>query len=253
MDNDQRQSWWPDEHSSNSHPAPRKESPLPQENLTEHHQEQQTFEEHSMGQHQEQQTSEEHSTEHHQEQQTFEEHSAERYQNQEQQSRQEFQNWYQNQQIPNNSQNWNWNQNQNNFSNQRSRFPSGNGMVTASMIMGIISVLLICCGISYFFGALGIIFALLSRRDGPMESQAKVGLCLSIAGAVGGIILLVVTIVANFSTYQNLYQELEKYYLEDNYDEYEDFFDNYDNYLEEFNQNDSIHSDSGNSHVLLDL
>ena len=195
MDNDQRQSWWPDEHSSNSHPAPRKESPLPEENLTEQHQEQQTFEEYS----------------------------TEQYQN------------------------------QNNFSNQRSRFPSGNGMVTASMIMGIISVLLICCGISYFFGALGIIFALLSRRDGPMESQAKVGLGLSLAGAVGGIILLVVTIVANFSTYQNLYQELEKYYLEDNYDEYEDFFDNYDNYLEEFNQNDSIHSDSGNSHVLLDL
>ena len=221
MDNDQRQSWWPDEHSSNSHPAPRKESPLPEENLTEQHQEQQTFEEHSTEQHQGQQ------------------------------SRQEFQNWYQNQQIPNNAQNWN--QNQNNFSNQRSRFPSGNGMVTASMIMGIISLLLICCGISYFFGALGIIFALLSRRDGPMESQAKVGLGLSIAGAVGGIILLVVTIVANFSTYQNLYQELEKYYLEDNYDEYEDFFDNYDNYLEEFNQNDSIHSDSGNSHVLLDL
>ena len=208
MDNDQRQSWWPDEHSSNSHPAPRKESPLPEENLTEQHQEQQTFEEYSTEQ-------------------------------------------YQNQQIPNNAQNWN--QNQNNFSNQRSRFPSGNGMVTASMIMGIISVLLICCGISYFFGALGIIFALLSRRDGPMESQAKVGLGLSIAGAVGGIILLVVTIAANFSTYQNLYQELEKYYLEDNYDEYEDFFDNYDNYLEEFNQNDSIHSDSGNSHVLLDL
>ena len=223
MDNDQRQSWWPDEYSSNSHPAPRKESPLPEENLTEQHQEQQTFEEHS----------------------------AERHQNQEQQSRQEFQNWYQNQQITNNTPNWN--QNQNNFSNQRSRFPSGNGMVTASMIMGIISVLLICCGISYFFGALGIIFALLSRRDGPMESQAKVGLGLSIAGAVGGIILLVVTIVANFSTYQNLYQELEKYYLEDNYDEYEDFFDNYDNYLEEFNQNDSVHSDSGNSHVFLDL
>lgn len=195
MDNDQKQSWWPDEHSSNSHPAPRKESPLPEENLTEQHQEQQTFEEYS----------------------------TEQYQN------------------------------QNNFSNQRSRFPSGNGMVTASMIMGIISVLLICCGISYFFGALGIIFALLSRRDGPMESQAKVGLGLSIAGAVGGIILLVVTIVANFSTYQNLYQELEKYYLEDNYDEYEDFFDNYDNYLEEFNQNDSVHSDSGNSHVFLDL
>lgn len=195
MDNDQRQSWWPDEHSSNSHPAPRKESPLPEENLTEQHQEQQTFEEYS----------------------------TEQYQN------------------------------QNNFSNQRSRFPSGNGMVTASMIMGIISVLLICCGISYFFGALGIIFALLSRRDGPMESQAKVGLGLSIAGAVGGIILLVVTIAANFSTYQNLYQELEKYYLEDNYDEYEDFFDNYDNYLEEFNQNDSVHSDSGNSHVFLDL
>lgn len=221
MDNDQRQSWWPDEHSSNSHPAPRRESPLPEGYPTE------------------------------QNQQTSEEHSTEQHQNQEQQSRQEFQNWYQNQQIPNSSQNWN--QNQNNFSNQRSRFPSGNGMVTASMIMGIISVLLICCGISYVFGALGIIFALLSRRDGPMESQAKVGLGLSIAGAVGGIILLVVTIVANFSTYQNLYQELEKYYLEDDYDEYEDFFDNYDNYLEEFNQNDSIHSDSGNSHVLLDL
>ncbi|MGN0251498.1 MAG: hypothetical protein ACI4EH_09110 [Oliverpabstia sp.] len=233
MDNDQRQSWWPDEHSSNSHPAPRKESPLPEENPTEQNQEQQTFEEHYTEQHQ----------------QTSEEHSTEQHQNQEQQSRQDFQNWYQNQQIPNNSQNLY----QNNFPNQPNRFPSGNAMVTASMIMGIISVLLICCGISYFFGALGIIFALLSRKDGPMESQAKVGLGLSIAGAMGGIILLVVTIVTNFSTYQNLYQELEKYYLEDDYDEYEDFLDNYDKYLEEFNQNDSVHSDSANSHTLLDL
>ncbi|MCD7907735.1 MAG: DUF975 family protein, partial [Clostridium sp.] len=61
--------------------------------------------------------------------------------------------------------------------------PAPNGMATASLVMGILS--LVCCWCGYVgiaFGSLGIIFALLSKRDEPMSGQAKTGLTLSIIG-----------------------------------------------------------------------
>ena len=68
---------------------------------------------------------------------------------------------------------------------------SGNGMSIASLVMGILSLVCCCCGyVGIALGALGIIFALLSRQDEPMNTQAKVGLILACVGI--SIILLLV-------------------------------------------------------------
>ena len=63
-------------------------------------------------------------------------------------------------------------------------------MAVASMILGIISIFSICfCG-GVFFGSLAILFAFLSKTDGEMESNAKVGL---ITGGIGlGLSILVI-------------------------------------------------------------
>ena len=109
----------------------------------------------------------------------------------------------------------------------RPPFRSVNSMAVASLVMGILSVVLICCGFSFCFGALGIIFALLSRRNGPMDPQAKVGLGLSIGGTVIGIAMILFLTIGN-SQYSEIMQEYERFYneYEDNYYE-DDIFENY--------------------------
>lgn len=114
--------------------------------------------------------------------------------------------------------------------------PSGrtiSGFSVASLVMGIISLLLVCCGISYVFGALGIIFAVLSRTSGrKMDSQASIGLGLSIAGSVIGIIVLVVYLAGNFSYVASSlknFENYQQYYDDGSSDDYEDYFDDYFN------------------------
>ena len=59
---------------------------------------------------------------------------------------------------------------------------------TASLVMGIISIVLLCTGIfSIPFGALGILFSLLSRKNKvPFANSALTGLVLSVTGIVLG-------------------------------------------------------------------
>ena len=76
-----------------------------------------------------------------------------------------------------------------------------NGMATASLVMGILS--LVCCWCGYVgiaFGSLGIIFALLSKRDEPMSGQAKTGLTLSIIGLVLAVIAIVLFLLMDASS-----------------------------------------------------
>lgn len=109
----------------------------------------------------------------------------------------------------------------------RPPFRSVNSMAVASLVMGILSVVLICCGFSFCFGALGIIFALLSRRNGPMDPQAKAGLGLSIGGTVIGIAMILFLTIGN-SQYSEIMQEYERFYNEYEDDYYEDdIFENY--------------------------
>ncbi len=98
------------------------------------------------------------------------------------------------------------------------------GMETASVVLGILGLL--SCVILYFslpLGALGILFALLSRGSRPhMTTRAKVGLGLSAAGLV---LTLSLTATALYQ-YRDLFssdqfQEQLKDYLEYYYQEQE--------------------------------
>ncbi len=71
------------------------------------------------------------------------------------------------------------------------------GFASASLVLGILSLVLGCClYVSIPLGGLGILFAILSKKTADMEGRAKAGLGLSIAGLVLSILL---TIVAVFS------------------------------------------------------
>lgn len=51
----------------------------------------------------------------------------------------------------------------------------GNGFSTASMTAGTLSLFFLVSGLSFPVGALGILFALLSRKGNKMDSQARLG------------------------------------------------------------------------------
>lgn len=109
------------------------------------------------------------------------------------------------------------------------------GMATAALVLGIISVLLICCGGSIVLGALGIMFALLSRGADTMNTKARVGMGLSIGSMVISVVLIVVIVLFVVrSDYVDDFMEEFYYnyeeYLDDSYeyyfdDSYEDYFD----------------------------
>lgn len=65
---------------------------------------------------------------------------------------------------------------------QYSSSSNSNSMSTAAMVLGICSIVFICCGGSIILGTVGIILALLSRGSGTMDGRAKTGLILSIVG-----------------------------------------------------------------------
>ncbi|MBT9776311.1 hypothetical protein GPL15_07330 [Clostridium sp. MCC353] len=74
--------------------------------------------------------------------------------------------------------------------------PQKNNMATASLVMGILSIILsCCCFIGIMFASLGLLFACLSRVNETFEGYAKAGLVTSIIGLVLSAILIVVWIV----------------------------------------------------------
>lgn len=111
---------------------------------------------------------------------------------------------------------------------------------TATMIMGIVSLLVTCCGGSFIFGALGIMFALLSRQGTKLEPQAKTGLILSIIGFAAGIIIVIGSFAMLLSPEnQEIFQEYERFYYE--FDEETNEYNNFDSFGDfEFDFDDSI-------------
>ncbi len=100
------------------------------------------------------------------------------------------------------------------------RKKNNNTMAMASLVLGIVSVLLCCCGgFGIILGAIGIVLAILSRGREPMETSAKVGIGLSI----GGIVLSIIVLVMAFAAIGN--NELYDFYQRGygNYEDYEDF------------------------------
>ncbi len=82
---------------------------------------------------------------------------------------------------------WDSNASNSSYYNQPTHTPYDQGFSIASLVMGILSVSLGCCGMSLPFGALGILFALLCYRKGKrLNGNARFGLYLSIFGCVYG-------------------------------------------------------------------
>lgn len=168
-----------------------------------------------------------------------------------QETNQSYQYGYQENQEPNQNDSYGYQQNtqqygyQNQGYNQNYYGPNGtapqyykpvSGFAVASLVMGILSLLLACCsgigGIAA--GALGIIFAILSRKGQPMESQAKIGMGTSIAGLALGVVIIIATFMlistGRVDVQDELENELGRYGYEFRFDDDDDDYDDYNDY-----------------------
>lgn len=130
--------------------------------------------------------------------------------------------------------------------NSQQYYKPVSGFAVASLVMGILSLLLACCsGVGGIMaGALGIIFAILSRKGQPMESQAKIGMGTSIAGIVFGVVIIAATFVlistGKVNVQKELQNELGRYGYEFNFDD-DDDYDDYDDYKDYNHYGDDFH------------
>lgn len=137
-----------------------------------------------------------------------------------------------NNQNYNNSGSNNYNYNNSGNSNG-SQVSDSNGMSAASLVLGIASLVLTCCsgGFGLPLAALGIILALLSRRGRHMNTQAKVGLGLSIGGialavvafALSMIILLGSDMYSTMTDMMNRYDMSTESGMEEFLEDWEDY------------------------------
>ncbi len=113
-------------------------------------------------------------------------------------------------------------------------YPTTNSMAVASLTMGILSLVSIITGMSFVFGALGFLFALLARKEEPMCGQAKTGLVLSIVGLIAGIALIIYVVISTpfLDIMTNIFNENPEY-LEENIDDYFDEHYFNEDYLED--------------------
>lgn len=105
-------------------------------------------------------------------------------------------------------------QNQNNEMNQNipQIDPKYRGLSIASMVCGICSLVLCCTGLlSIPAGALGILFAMLTRKKGQrMSSMCVAGIWLSCVGLALGIFITISSIVTVFTdpSYRNMLDQM---------------------------------------------
>ena len=108
--------------------------------------------------------------------------------------------------------------------------PNGNnkseseGFGIASLILGIITVLLFCTCISWITGILAIIFGVLQLVKGNKKGMAIVGLITGGIGFVVSIILYILIFFAGFGSYSN-YNDIYNHIYDDIYDDIEDSMD----------------------------
>lgn len=107
------------------------------------------------------------------------------------------------------------------------------GMAIASLVMGIIGLVLGCCIYpAIIFGSLAIIFALLSRGgEMNMNGYAKAGLILGIIGIAAGILFFLFSFASlmiqygGFDGYMNYIYDLMDEMGYPGYDGYYDYYD----------------------------
>lgn len=102
-----------------------------------------------------------------------------------------------------------------------------NGMATASMVIGILSIAGLCCGGlgGLMLGSLALILSLLSRRSSePRSSQALAGMITGIISMVMGVVIFLVYLIFifSYSDFENIY---ENYYNNLPYGGYYNDFD----------------------------
>lgn len=108
---------------------------------------------------------------------------------------------------------------------------SSGGMATASLVFGILAIITCCCiYTAMIFGALAVIFALLSRGgERKLSSVAVAGLILGIIGMVLGILFISFFIISAILEYGGLEHYIDSYYdfLPDDYYFYENQYENF--------------------------
>ena len=76
-------------------------------------------------------------------------------------------------------------------------------LATASMVLGIISIVSVLCCCPFVFSAIGIVLALLSKgAEEKLRQRAKTGLALSITGIAVSLVLTAFTIIFPFVMYK---------------------------------------------------
>lgn len=84
-----------------------------------------------------------------------------------------------------------------------SKEQSADRLATASLVLGIISIVSVLCCCPFVFSAIGIVLALLSKgASDELRPRAKTGLILSIAGLVISFVLTIFTIVFPIVMYE---------------------------------------------------
>lgn len=95
---------------------------------------------------------------------------------------------------------WDSNASHSSYYNQPTHPPYDQGFTIASIICGILSITLGCCSLSLPLGAMGILFAVLCRRrNKPMNSNCRMGLCLGVFGCIYGAVNLVYQVMRSLS------------------------------------------------------
>lgn len=138
--------------------------------------------------------------------------------------------------------------------------PPVDQMAIASLVCGIASIVMVCCGGSTVLGAMGIIFALLSRKK-KMEPQAKAGLLLSASGLVlyGIMLAMMLSMLYSTGTLAKIYSQSEKIDLGDPasvqefvYEFQDDITQMYQNLLKELPGGSVLSEDSGGTQASID-
>ncbi len=77
-------------------------------------------------------------------------------------------------------------------------------LATASLILGIVSLVSTLCCCPFIFSAIGIVLALLSKgAEKALRPRAKTGLILSVIGLVISVVIVVLTVVYSVFTVRN--------------------------------------------------
>ncbi|MBQ7338088.1 MAG: DUF4190 domain-containing protein [Clostridia bacterium] len=103
--------------------------------------------------------------------------------------------------------------------------PEPNGYAIASLILGIVSIVLCCCScISIVTSILAIVFAILSRQGQPMQGNA-----------MGGMICGIISLVITFVSVVFMLFSIAETNTEDLMDIYGEYSNIYGTYEEDFN------------------